>query len=139
MSSYDHRRAVRALNLIFGAAVVVALLHYTDNFVNYSDYPQATSGPNPSQALVAWGWLAFTAIGVTGYILFRRAPSNLALTLLAAYSLSGLIGIGHYLVPGSTSMPWWRQAHVTLDILTGAAMLAFVAWDLTHRNRPSTV
>ena len=96
---------MRVLTVIFAVAVLVSIVHYTDNYVNYADYPEPRSGPNPSQALVLGAWFAFTAAGLAGYLLFRRGPSTLALVLLAAYSGSGLVGIGHYLVPGATSMP----------------------------------
>ena len=134
MSFYDHRRAVRILSVIFAVAVVVSIIHYTDNYVNYSDYPQSRTLPNPSAALVLGAWFAFTAAGLAGYLLFRRTPSNLALILLAAYSGSGLVGIGHYLVPGATSMPWWRQAHVCFDITCGIAMFSFVMWAARARR-----
>ena len=127
MSSHEHRRAVRILSVIFALAVVASIVHYTDNYVNYSDYPPAKKVPT-SAAGVLVAWFAFTAAGLAGYLLFRRRPSDLALLLLAAYSGSGLIGIGHYLVPGATSMPWWRQAHVCLDIASGIAMFSFVIW-----------
>jgi hypothetical protein len=136
MSVPEHRRAVRVLSAIFTLAVVVSIVHYTDNYVNYHDYPQSSTGPNPSAALVLGAWFPFTAAGLAGYLLFRRRPSGLALLLLAAYSGSGLIGIGHYLVPGATSMPWWRQAHVCLDIACGIAILAFAIWAAVAR-RPS--
>jgi hypothetical protein len=128
MSHYDHRQAVRILSLILGFAVVASIIHYTDNYVNYHDYPQARTLPNPSAALVIEAWFGFTAAGLAGYLLFRRSPSNLALILLAVYAGSGLIGIGHYLVPGATSMPWWRQAHVGLDIAGGIAVFSFALW-----------
>ena len=134
MSSYDHQRAVRIISVIFGVAVVVSILHYTDNYVNYHDYPQPSSGPNPSKSLVLGAWFPFTAAGLAGYLLFRRSPSNLALILLAAYSGSGLVGIGHYLVPGATSMPWWRQAHVCLDITCGVAVFSFAIWAARARR-----
>ena len=135
MSRYDHRRAVRILTLIVGAAVVASIVHYTDNYVNYHDYPQARTLPNPSAALVIEAWFGFTAAGLAGYLLFRRGPSNLALILLAVYAGSGLIGIGHYLVPGATSMPWWRQAHVFLDIASGIAVFSFAMWaERARRN-----
>src|SRR5438067_255595 len=136
MSSYDHRRAVRILSVIFAVAVVVSIVHYTDNYVNYHDYPQPRTGPSPSASLVLGGWFAFTAVGLAGYLLFRRSPSNLALILLAAYSGSGLVGIGHYLVPGATSMPWWRQLHVCLDIACGIAVFSFAIWAARARSRP---
>ena len=134
MSVYDHRRAVRALGWIFAVAVVVSIVHYTDNYVNYHDYPQSSTLPNPSAALVLGAWFGFTAAGLAGYLLFRRRASDLALVLLAAYSGSGLIGIGHYLVPGATSMPWWRQAHVCLDIASGIAVFSFTLWAARARR-----
>jgi hypothetical protein len=134
MSFYDHRRAVRILSVIFAVAVVVSIVHYTDNYVNYHDYPQPRTAPNPSESLVLGGWFAFTAAGLAGYLLFLRSPSNLALLLLAAYSGSGLIGIGHFLVPEATSMPWWRQAHVGFDITCGIAVFSFVLWAARARR-----
>ena len=124
MTTYDHRRAVRILSWIFGSAVVISIAHYTDNYVNWDDYPE----PNPSAGSVLGAWFAFTAAGLAGYLLFRRSPSVLALVLLAAYSGSGLIGIGHFLVPEAFSMPWWRQVGVGLDIASGIAMFTFVIW-----------
>jgi hypothetical protein len=135
MSVHLHGRAVRILSWIFAVAVLVSILHYTDNYVNWQDYPQSKSGPNPSQGAVLWGWVGFTAAGLAGYLLFRRRDSDLSLALLAAYSGSGLIGIGHYVVPGATAMPWWRQADVFLDIASGIAMFSFVVWAARARRR----
>jgi hypothetical protein len=134
MSFHDHRRAVRILSAILAVAVVVSIVHYTDNYVNYSDYPQPRSAPNPSKPLVLEAWFAFTAMAFAGYLLFRGSPSTLALILLAGYSGSGLVGIGHYLVPEATSMPWWRQAHVCFDIASGIAMFSFVIWAARARR-----
>jgi hypothetical protein len=128
-----HTRALRALTLLLGVAVAVSVIHYADNYFNYTDYPQSTDLPNPTPAAILASWFAFTAVGAAGYGLFRRAPSNAALLLLALYSGSGLIGVGHYAVPGATDMPWWRQAHVIADILCGAAILAFVLWSSRRR------
>jgi hypothetical protein len=137
MSFYDHRRAVRILSVIFSIAVVVSVVHYTDNWVNYHDYPQPDTLRTAPPALVPGFWVAFTAAGLAGCLLFRRGASTLALVLLAVYSGSGLVGIGHYTVPGATSMPWWRQAHVCFDIASGIAMFSFVMWAArARRHRP---
>jgi hypothetical protein len=138
MRGYDHARAVRILSAIFAAAVVVSIVHYTDNYVNFRDYPPAPSSVPSSAALILGAWFAFTAAGLAGYLLFRGSPSDLALVLLAVYSGSGLVGIGHYLVPGATSMPWWRQAHVCLDIACGVAMFSFAIW-AAARSRGHTL
>jgi hypothetical protein len=132
---YEHPRAVRILGVIFAVAVVVSIVHYADNYVNYNDYPQATTVPNPSAGLVLGAWFGFTAAGLAGYLLFRRRPSTLGLTLLAVYAGSGLIGIGHYLAPGAAAMPGWRQAHVALDIACGIAVVAFAVWAARARRR----
>jgi len=135
MSTYDHRQAVRILTAIFAFAVVVSIVHYTDNYANYHDYPQPKTLSDAPELLVPAFWVGFTAAGVAGYLLFRRGPSNLALILLAVYSGSGLVGIGHYTAAGATSMPWWRQAHICLDITSGIAMFSFVLWAAATRDR----
>jgi hypothetical protein len=141
MSVNEHRRAVRVLTAILAVAVVVSIVHYTDNYANFSDYPASDASrsvTSPTGVIVAW--FAFTAAGLAGYLLFRRSPSNLALVLLAVYSGSGLIGIGHYTVPGALSMPWWRHAHVCLDIASGIAMFCFVMWAArARRHDPAAV
>jgi hypothetical protein len=134
MSRYDHRHALRILTILFGVAVAVSVVHYTDNYVNYHDYPRSATLPNPSATTIVLAWFGFTSLGLAGYLFFRRGPSNLALLMLAAYSGSGLVGIGHYLVPGATAMPWWRQAHVILDIGCGAAIFAFAVWVSRRRS-----
>jgi hypothetical protein len=134
MRAYDHSRAVRTLGAIFALAVVVSVVHYADNWLNYHDYPQPSALRDAPPALIPAFWVAFTAAGLAGYLQFRRGPSSRAIVLLAVYSGSGLAGIGHYLVPGATSMPWWRQAHVSADIACGIAMFAFALW--VARTRP---
>jgi hypothetical protein len=128
-----HQRAIRVLTPLLGTAIVVSVVHYTDNYVNYSDFPQDGPLPDPSRWLILAAWFAFTAAGIAGYVLFRRAPTTLSLVLLAVYSGSGLIGFGHYTVPGAFDMPAARQAHVIADILLGLGMFAFVIWAARSR------
>jgi hypothetical protein len=105
-------------------AVLVSLVHYTDNTLNYDAYPQPAGGPAPAQPAVAVSWFAFTAFALAGYLLLRRGRVPAAAICLAVYSAGGLIGIGHYTVAGATSMPWWRQADIVADIACGVAVLA---------------
>jgi hypothetical protein len=129
----DRRRVRRVLLAVLAVAAVVSVVHYTDNFVSYDEYPRSDTLPNPSAASVVQAWCAFTAFGVAGLLLFlgrRYAASSLC---LAVYAGSGLIGIGHYLVPGAVHLVWWRQAHIVLDILCGVGVLAFAVWIARHR------
>ena len=122
-------RARRILPVLFWAAVAVSVVHYTDNFANYSDYPHGT-GPEPSAALVLIAWFIFTPLGLAGYFLYRRGELRRAALLLLVYSGSGLVGIGHYTVPGMIDQPIWRQAHVVADILCGTGVAAFALWTI---------
>jgi hypothetical protein len=134
MTTFD--RATRVLLWLLGVAFVVSVIHYIDNVVNYADYPVPISDdlPAPSALLIAAAWFVFTAAGAAGlYLWFRRSILGAA-AAFASYSLSGLVGIGHYTVEGATAMPLWRQAHVVIDILCGCAILGFAVWAATRRG-----
>jgi hypothetical protein len=126
----ERRRATRVLLLLLGAAFVVSVVHYVDNVANYADYPQPgpDDPPAPSAPLIAVAWFVFTAFGLVGLVLYLRGRVVPAALCLTAYSISGLIGVGHYTVPGATDMVWWRQAHVVADILLGLGVLGFALW-----------
>jgi hypothetical protein len=133
-----YERARRILDVVFWTALVVSVVHYSDNFLGYDSYPHPDSGLDPSKGVILAAWFVFTALGATGYVLFRRRRIRPAVLFLAAYSGSGLVGIGHYTVGGMTDAVWWRQAHVAADILLGTAMLAFAVWAaLTLRSDAS--
>lgn len=121
-----HPRARQRLLALFAVAALVSVVHYADNVANYADYPLSGTLPDPSAALIAVAWFAFTALGVAGVLVFRRrGPTPRAALLLGAYSGSGLIGILHYSAAGATSMPWWRQLHIVADIACGLLIFAF--------------
>jgi hypothetical protein len=135
MSTFD--RATRVLLWLLGVAFIVSVVHYVDNVVNFADYPQPDAGgpPAPTAIVIAVSWFVFTAAGVSGlWLWFQRKIVGAALAF-TSYSVSGLIGIGHYTVPGATSMPWWRQTHVVVDILCGIAVLGFALWAVLRRQK----
>jgi len=124
-------RRLRILVALLATAFVVSVVHYADNYVNFTDYPQPeadSSLPAPGRTLIGLSWFLFTGLGVAGLWLYLRRRIVPAAFALAAYSVSGLIGIGHYLVPGATHMVWWRQAHVLADIVCGTLIAAYAVW-----------
>jgi hypothetical protein len=133
-----YQRATRILLWLFGVAFVVSVVHYTDNYVNYDDYPQP--GPDalvdPSAAQIGFAWFLFTAFGVLGLWLWFRGRITAACVALTGYSVSGLIGFGHYTVSGATDMVWWRQTHVVVDIVCGLAIFGFAVWTALRGPRP---
>ena len=123
-------RAGTILALLLGTAVAVSIVHYVDNVVAYDRYPLSDTIPNPSPTVIAVSWFAFTAFGIAGYALHRRGRVGKGSLCLAVYSGSGLVGIGHYLVPGVGDLAWWRHVHIGLDIACGVAVLAFALWSV---------
>ncbi|MGE4426548.1 MAG: hypothetical protein AB7G37_08870 [Solirubrobacteraceae bacterium] len=122
------RRASRVVTAVFGFAVLVSVVHYTDNVAGYDGYPQSDTLPNPSRWVILGAWFGFTAFGIAGLVLMRDRRVRPAVLCLAVYSGSGLVGIGHYLVPGATDMDWWRQTHVVLDIAAAVVLLGVLLW-----------
>lgn len=133
-------RASAVLTGILGVALLVSIVHYTDNYVAFERYPQLESGPNPTQTMILVGWFAFTAFGLAGYLLFRRGLRGPAAACLAVYSLSGLVGLGHYAAPEVDELAWWRHAHIVVDIICGVAVLTFAIWlAVTSQRRAEDV
>ena len=58
--SATSRRALERLRRLLVAAVAVSIVHYADNVVNYADYPDPTSGPDPSREVIATYNLSFS-------------------------------------------------------------------------------
>jgi hypothetical protein len=133
------REPLRILRPLLTVAILVSIVHYVDNTVNYADYPQPTSGPAPARARVGASGVVFTAFGIAGYVLLTRARATAAALCLAVYSGSGLVGFGHYTVRGATDMVWWRQAHIVADILCGIAMIVFAFWLVRYARRTPSV
>jgi uncharacterized membrane protein len=123
------------------AAVAVSVIHYWDNYANYAAFPQAEAGPSPARWLVGVSWFVFTAFAVLAVRNHRRGADAAAAVCLAVYSLSGLVGLGHYAAAGATEMVWWRQAHVLADIVLGAAVLflAVAVWRSRDRGATTSV
>ena len=125
------------IHLVLIVAFVVSVIHYVDNYVNYAAYPEPTRGPVPSATLIAASWFLFTAFAVGALLLLHSGRRLGAALCLAAYSVSGLVGLGHYTVPGATSMPLWRQAHIVVDIGCGVVLLTLAIW-LVRTREPAT-
>jgi hypothetical protein len=134
------QRATRILLGLLGVAFVVSVVHYVDNYVSYDDYPQPGPDglPAPSATVIGLAWFVFTACGILALRLWFRGRITGAAVALTAYSVSGLVGLGHYAVPGATDMVWWRQAHIVADIICGLAILGFALWAAARLPRVVT-
>ena len=128
--------ADRLLRRLLFSAIALSVVHYGDNWINFDRYPTGDTGPQPTQDSIWIAWILFTAAGVAGYVLYtRRRRLVLASLLIAYYSLSGLISLGHYTAPGMSRLAWWRHVFIWVDIALGAAILAFALWSVANRDR----
>jgi len=110
---------------LVGAALVLSLVHYTDNYVNFDAYPQEGAPIEISRDLVWIGWLFYAAFAVAAYFWWQRGYIRAACMGLAVFSISGLISIGHYTADGTSALAAWRHVFIWVDISLGAAILAF--------------
>ena len=82
---------------------------------------------------------AFAAAAVAGYRRFTQGHFSVAGVYLAVYSLSGLIGTGHYLGVSIRDLSVFQNVFVFLDVALGATVLAFAIWTARQaRGEPRT-
>jgi len=132
-------RGWRTLTILFSLAVVSSIAHYTDNTINFDEYPHPEPGsivPDPPDWLVGSSWFAFTAVGVLGVWWYAQNRILPAAVAIAVYSVSGTISIGHYLAPGATGMAPLRQVSIGIDIVLGVLLLGLALW-AALKVRPS--
>ena len=128
---------IRLLNIVFFSAVASSLVHYTDNYLAFDRFPNDGVGPSITADSVWIAWIVFTAFGIAGYVVYRRGQIREGSALLAVYSISGLIGIGHYTASGTSKLAWWRHVHIGVDILCGIAVLTFAIWSVRQTRKPA--
>lgn len=122
----------RTLNIVFFVAVASSVVHYADNYLAFERFPDGGPGPDISADTIWIAWVVFTAFGVAGYAAYRRGQVRGGAALFAVYSLSGLVGLGHYTAPGMSELAWWRHVHIWVDIVCGFVILAYAIWSVGH-------
>ena len=124
-------RDVTILRRVLVVGILVTLVHYTDNYLYFDDYPQPAS-------LRRWqvytGWLLLTAIGVAGYRLYARGHVGLAYACLVVYSYTGTSSLGHYLYGSLSEFSAKQHVLILTDGLSGVAVLAFIVWSILLRG-----
>jgi hypothetical protein len=71
-----------------------SLLHFAHNAQYLAQYPNLPASWTRSEIYLAW--CCVTAIGLLGYLLYRRGALRVGLGLLAIYGGLGLDGLLHY-------------------------------------------
>ena len=87
-----HTNGALAWSLVLYAAA--SLLHFAHNAEYLTQYPNLP--PSWSRADVYIAWCFLTALGVTGYVLYRRGNRGVSVALLSVYAGLGFGGLLHY-------------------------------------------
>ncbi|HEY6738957.1 MAG TPA: hypothetical protein VI076_08915 [Actinopolymorphaceae bacterium] len=130
------RRTTTVFRVVFVVAVVLSVFHYLDNWLRYDAYLVAPDVPAPPAVGIPLGWLVFTVAGVFGYIRFHQRRWWAAVGLLAIYSLSGLIGVFHYVGAPLSGFDWVQHVAILTDVAAGIAVLGFAIWLMFRRALP---
>ena len=119
----NQRPTLLLVLLIIG--VVTTILHYTDNFLFFDNYPLPTW---ITKASVYLAWLILTPFGIVGYWLYKQRLFWAAYLCLCIYSITGVSSLGHYFYTSMTELSVKMNTLIWLDAISGTALLSFILW-----------
>ena len=122
---------------VFVAALLLSVVHYIDNTIRFDDYTGGKDG-FVTQAMIPISWVLFTVAGLAGYRALKQGNRGLAGALLALYSVSGLIGIGHYTTVSPNDFNAFQNTFIGLDFLAGLAVFVMALRLAVSRPRTTT-
>ena len=125
---------------VFVVALLLSVVHYIDNTVRFDDYTGGKDG-FVTQAMIPISWVLFTVAGIAGYRLLKQGNRGPGGSLLGVFSVSGLIGIGHFTTVSPSDFDAFQNTFIALDFLAGLAVFVMAVRIVTGReaiSRPPT-
>ena len=136
MNRADELTVVRR---VFVVALLLSVVHYIDNTLRYDDY---TGGQDSfiTRPMIPLSWVLFTAAGIAGYRYLKQGNRSRGAALLAVFSVSGLIGIGHFTTVSPSDFSAFQNTFIALDFLAGLGVFVLAVRILTTKtvSRPPT-
>lgn len=120
-------KPLRVLQVVLGVAIASSVVHYTDNFFRFDEYPQ----DEPElilQPMIPISWVFFVGAGLYGYRLFKQGRLKASAVWLGVFSISGLISPLHYTAEPPSHFDGLQNAFIWTDFLTCVAVVAFAVW-----------
>ena len=109
---------------VFATAVALSGVHYYDNTVRFEDYTGGKASDGfITRPVIPISLVLFTIAGIAGYRALKAGNRKLAGVGLAVYSVSGLIGLGHYTTVSPSEFSAFQNTFIALDFLAGLAVL----------------
>lgn len=129
----------RLLKILLIASIISTAIHFTDNYLFIEQYPQPDWITAP---LIYQSWLILTAVGISGYWLYKYRRFWLAYGCLLIYSFTGLASPGHYFYGTMSQFSAKMHLFIWTDGLTSLAILGFTFWSVLilkqWRREPSS-
>jgi hypothetical protein len=130
---------IARIRIVFGTALLLSLVHYIDNTVRYDDY---TGGKSSfiTRPMIPLSFVLFVAAGIAGYRALQQGNRTKGGWLLAIYSISGLVGVGHFTTVSPSDFSAFQLTFIVLDFLAGLAVFVLAARVATAKpvSRPRT-
>jgi len=121
------------LLISLSAYAAASLFHHVHSAEFLTEYPNMPVWLSSAGVYVAW--LAVTAVGLAGYLLFRRGYGRVGLGVLGIYAMLGLYGLAHYNVAPPSAHTLTMNLTIWLEVLTGVFLLITVAGLMRKRFR----
>ena len=117
---------IARVRIVFGTALLLSLVHYIDNTVRYDDY---TGGKSSfiTRPMIPLSFVLFVAAGIAGYRYLKQGNRTRGGWLLAVYSVSGLVGVGHFTTVSPSDFSAFQLTFIVLDFLAGLAVFVLAA------------
>lgn len=124
----DADNRLKLLRWLITFSVISTAIHFTHNFLDIEDYPQADFASNRAvQVAIVAAWPLLTFAGLYGYRLYKQGRYATANLLIALYSGLGIATLGHF-TAGNPQIPPFFYATIFTDGLAGLSLFAFALW-----------
>jgi len=129
-AALERNRRLPILMLAYGAA---SLLHFVHNAVYLHEYPNM---PERLTALGVYGaWCVVAAVGVAGYVVYRRVHGLAGLVLIALYGVLGFGGFDHYALAPVSAHTVAMNLTIVIEALGAVVLLIEVVRLTVGRKR----
>jgi hypothetical protein len=126
--------SVATVRWVVFATIAVTLFHFTDNAVNVDTYPKASWQPDWFDIVVVVGWVVYTAVGVAGYMAYRRGNFRVAHAGLLLYGYLVISSLGHFIYGSPSGLTTRGLISVFVDVAAGSVVVAVAAWSIIARR-----
>jgi hypothetical protein len=126
--------SVSTVRWVVFATIAVTLFHFTDNAVNVDTYPKASWQPDWFDIVVVVGWVVYTAVGVAGYMAYRRGNFRVAHAGLLLYGYLVISSLGHFIYGSPSGLTTRGLISVFVDVAAGSVVVAVAAWSIIARR-----